>query len=414
MKCIRIAIITVFIAGGIIALLQQDKTDSVPDYSLVLLEARKGAESVNTFAFDFYQVLAQNESGNIFFSPQNISAAFAILYMGAEGATKQEIRDVFHYGDGVHSEMSSLQNILNRTSPETAVIEVANALWPDEKLVLFNSYVNLVEKYHDTKITRLDYKNNPIQAVALINKWSEEKTKGRIRNVIDRLSAETRLVLTSSIYFKSEWMFEFPLENTKNGIFYKDNNNESNVDLMHRQDPHLFYYETELFKVVRLPYKNDAYSMLVVLPSKQGNLEIVEKSISIDIFKEILRSLSRTEVILYIPKFRFELKYELSGPLSTMGLTHPFSNSAEFSGLTKEFLKIDKVLHQVFIEIDEKQTEAAAVTSIVKLPTSGGGLKRPEPKIFRADHPFLYFILENQSDAILFAGRYAVPIPVSE
>jgi serpin B len=365
----------------------------------------RAAKSVNAFAFDLYRELAKEEDSDIFFSPQNVSAAFAMIFPGAEAATEQEFRRVFHYGDESAADMSALHKFLNAIPPEAGTLNAANSVWPARNLEVRAPYLDLIKQYFDAEITPLDYEANPGGAKNTINNWIKEKTEGKIQNTIDQLSPATRMVLVSAIYFNAKWMEIFPKKNTKKEPFYKADGSKTKADLMKKvgDEP---YFETEALQAVRLPYVKNGYSMLVLLPKKRGDIESLEKSLSTDAFEEILRSASWAEVILYLPKFTVDAKYELGEILKTMGLKASLSDSAQFPKLAKEPLKIDRVIHQAFADVSEEETTAAAATVIAVME---GALPPREQVTFRADHPFIYFILENRTNAILFMGRYMGP-----
>lgn len=394
------------------ATLPSDRPNPFPsttDISFDIDEARSATRSVNAFAFDLYRELAKDENGNVFFSPQNVSSAFAMLYAGASDDTEREIRRVFHYNDGIHADMRSLQNILNGTAPDVAVVEAANAVWPAKDLTLSKTYTDLLQSYYNSEVVPLNYRNDAGGAVDAINRWASKKTHGRIPQIVDALDPETRLVLTSAIYFKSEWAVEFPKKQTREQPFHKADGSETKVDLMNRRG-HVLYYETDRFQAVRLPYKNNAFSMLALLPRERGAIQDLEAAVSIETFGEIIAGMLHPfDVILFVPKFSFRTGYELADPLKHMGLKRSFTDGAQFSRLADDPLKINRVVHKTFIEVDEKTTEAAAATAITMMETRSAPKAIPEPKIFRADHPFLFFILENKTNAILFMGRYMGP-----
>ncbi|MDR1620869.1 MAG: serpin family protein, partial [Synergistaceae bacterium] len=290
--------------------------------------------------------------------------------------------------------------------PEAGTIDAAGSIWPAQSLEVRPSYLDLVKRYFDAEITPLDYKADPDGAKNVINNWVSEKTKGKIRGPIGRLDPKTQMVLVSAIYFNANWMEMFPKKNTKEEPFYKADGSETKVDLMKKKN-RLSYYASDDLQAVRLPYVSNAYSMLVLLPRKTGDIGNLEKSISRDTFERILQSMrrGRGEVIVFLPKFTVETKYDLTGILSNMGFKTPFSDSAQFPKLAEKPLKIDWVVHQAFVDVYEEGTTAAAVTSIGMRATS---IPLPPP-LFRADHPFVYFILENRTNAILFMGRYMGP-----
>ena len=367
-----------------------------------IVAAQRAADSINAFAFDLYNEIAKNEQGNIFFSPQNISSALAMLHAGADGETERELRTTLHYGDTIHEDMRALQEILNTTSQDVALVEAACAVWPAKNLTLLEPYVKTIRKYYDSDITQLDYANNPRGAEGRINGWANEKTRGKIPQIVSNLPNITQLVLTSAIYFNSEWQVPFPKIATRKETFYHPRLSAKRLDLMLNRN-HFRYAETEVFQALQMQYKQEVYSMLVLLPKGRENTVLFDTPLSFGTFDDILRSLtSSSEVVVCFPKFKLETDYEMGNILAAMGIKRSFADSAQFAKLADTKLKVDRVIHKTFIELNEERTEAAAATTISMVPTSSGTI----PKIFIADHPFVYFILENRTNAILFMGRF--------
>ncbi|MDR2179380.1 MAG: serpin family protein [Synergistaceae bacterium] len=419
-KLLEVALLAVFVMGwgvnGHAASLNKNKTEKTgktenvreglpSDLSRSSRQAR-AARSLNAFALDLYRELAKGDDGNIFFSPQSISSAFAMLFPGSEGETGQEFRRVFHYGDESAADMGALQEALNAAPPEAGTLDAASSIWPAQNLKVYPSYLHLMKRYFDAEITPLDYKADPNRAKDIINKWVKDKTRGKIQNPIDRLDAGTQMVLVSAVYFKANWMKGFNRGNTKKEPFYKADGSETQVDLMNKQDRVSSYCATDNLQAVRMPYIENAYSMLVLLPRKRGDIENLEKSLSFSALEEILQSLKNREVVLFLPKFTVETKYDLRETLETMGLKTSFSDHAQFPKLAEEPLKVDKVIHRAFVDVYEEGTQAAATTSIGMVGLTS---VPPSPPVFRADHPFVYCILENRTNAILFMGRYMGP-----
>jgi serpin B len=154
-----------------------------------------------------------------------------------------------------------------------------------------------------------------------------------------------------------------------------------------------------------MPYTGEDLSMLILLPF-DNDIEVLENSFTIEKLTEWKKSLRKRRVKIYIPKFKFKTKYFLFETLSNLGMPTAFTNSADFSGMTgTKDLEIDKVIHQAFIEVNEEGTEAAAATGIGMMPTS---MPPPTP-IFKADHPFIFIIQQNETGNILFMGRVNNP-----
>jgi serpin B len=169
----------------------------------------------------------------------------------------------------------------------------------------------------------------------------------------------------------------------------------------------LQYYENDEYQFISKPYKSSDISFCIILPKKLFGIEEIEKKLNTDFFKVILDSTYSAKTLLSIPKLKLESGYNLEDALKNGGLKTAFTSEADFSGITKGMpLMLSQVLHKTWIELDEEKTEAAAVTVAMGIR---GHRQRPSYVVFNADHPFVFFILDNRSSAIIFIGRYIIP-----
>jgi len=368
-------------------------------------------EANNRFAINLYSQY-KSEEGNIFFSPFSISTAMAMVYEGAEGKTAKEIKSVFgfpKYDNSRRNQYSNLLSEINKKDKKYA-LNTANALWAQQNYHFLNDYLTTVEKYYEGKTTNLDFKNEPDSSRLIINNWVEDKTNNKIKDLfpVGSINSLTRLVLTNAIYFKAEWLKQFDANKTSDEYFRVNPNKSIKVPMMQRTDrKSIFNYtQNEDLQILEMPYAGEDLSMLILLPL-DDDIETLENSFTIEKLTEWKKSLRKRRVKIYIPKFKFKTKYFLGETLGDLGMPIAFTNSADFSGMsgTKD-LKIDKVIHQAFIEVNEEGTEAAAATGIgVGMKTS---MPRPPP-IFKADHPFIFIIQQKETGNILFMGRVNNP-----
>ena len=257
--------------------------------------------------------------------------------------------------------------------------------------------------YYYAEQNELDYMNKNKEAVDTINGWVEDETEGKIKDIISELSTDTRLVLTNAIYFKGDWLKEFDKDDTREADFNMGEGNVK-VDMMYQKED-FNYAETDELQVLEMDYKGEELSMMVLLPKENYSLSDVE--INKDNIETWSSSLVEEEVRVYFPKFEFDTKYFMRKTLTSMGMTDAFSGSADFSGMNgNQNLFIGKVIHQAYVKVDEKGTEAAAATVVVMELTSAG----PGNQIvFKADHEFVFLIKEKSTGQILFLGKVVNP-----
>lgn len=161
-------------------------------------------------------------------------------------------------------------------------------------------------------------------------------------------------------------------------------------------------------QILDLPYKGGEMSMLIILPNKVDGLSSLESSLSADTFRALTKEMYREDVIVSIPKFKLESSFPLDKFLGGMGITDIFSRKADFVAMMKnppDGTHVSDVIHKAFVEVNEESTEAAATTTVMMellcMP--------PEPKVFKADHFFLFLIRDNSTGTVLFIGRFLKP-----
>jgi len=404
-KIIFIILLIVIFAFAVLAF-RQTGEDPVkkPDHIGDIITAN------NQFTLDFYKEI-KNAEENIFFSPYSLSIALAMTYEGARNKTEEEMRSVFYFPQEDDLRRDSYFNVHNRLVREETEHElnIANALWAQEDFPFLQEYFDVIKAHYHGLIENLDFAGDPEGSKEIVNQWVEEETKGKIKDLLSQVDPLTRLILTNAIYFKGEWVQEFNEEETREENFYLAPEKKVRVDMMRRLDEEAEfpYYETDSLQVLEMPYSGEETSMLVLLP-KDHNLEEIEEQLTLENLNTWQENLQEKEVRVYFPKFKLETKYFLRDILSQMGMPIAFTGFADFSGMTgKKDLMIDQVIHQAFVEVDEKGTEAAAATAVIMLLTAMP--EGPVIPVFKADRPFIFLIQEKETGVILFMGRVADP-----
>ena len=361
----------------------------------------------NQFAIDLYQQInkqpAQSDK-NIFFSPYSLSTAMAMLYAAAEGETKQQIQKTFHYPTPaiLNPNSAALYNQFNKPNPNYDLSTV-NDLWMRQGLSPIQNYLHTVQRYYGGKVTNLDFKNSPEPSRQTINKTIAKHTKQMIPELLakDSIKADTAAVLTNAVYFKSEWAQPLGLRGSTQP-FYNLNGTTTDTNFMYSIES-FDYMEDERVQVVELPYKGDELSMLVVLPKSKeaAAMQKLIANLSTAQINKWTERLESKEIFLNMPKFKLEQIYKMESILTEMGMPIAFSNKADFSLFNDKLpLAVDSVIHKAVVEVDEKGTVAAAATSIVVRVVSASYNAE-----LTADHPFMFMIKDNKTDAILFLGQ---------
>lgn len=377
------------------------------------------SEANNAFAVAlFARLAAEREGENLFFSPTSIETALAMTYSGARGNTATQMAKVLHLpseAQTIHSDFGDFLIRLNAAKtadgkPRGYQLSVANALWGQKGYAFLPDFVSLLKKHYHAGLSEVDFETDSEGARKKINTWVEKETRDKIKDLIGQgvLTADTRLVLTNAIYFKGDWAAQFEKKATRDEPFHVSAEQQKTVPLMHCTGEY-GYLEEETLQVLKLPYVGDELSMIILLPKKIDGLAALEKELTQTKLSDWFSRLGEQKVAVSMPKFKATTQFELNGVLAALGMSDAFdANRADFSGMTgNRDLCISNVIHKAFVDVNEEGTEAAAATGVVVRLTAA----RPSepPPEFRADHPFLFVIRDEKSEAILFMGRLRNP-----
>lgn len=367
--------------------------------------------NVADYPFEMYAALNEPNK-NVFFSPFSISQAFSILYEGAKSESAKELEKVFGFEPNAAIRQTAIKQTNDRLNKPNAnySLSIANALFVQKDFKLLDSYTGTVKSIYDGAAENLDFVGQPAQSASRINNWCSEKTNGKITKVLEpsSITPDLRLVIANAIYFKGNWLLEFDLDNTKKRDFRVSSSQTKQVDTMFTSDVDagFSYMENDQLQMLKMPYKGNKISMLVLLP-KEDDLAGLEKDLSTSNLNAWKTQLQKKKVDVYLPKFKIETFYDLNKPLKEMGLDKIFKQgAADLSGIdgSKE-LYVGFALHKAFVEVNEKGTEAAAVTVIGVV----GASMPQKPLEFKADHPFIFIIQEDATGEILFMGKIDDP-----
>jgi serpin B len=366
---------------------------------------------MNAFTAASYQRLTGGDR-NLILSPFNIATALSMALGGARGQTASEMAAVLHqhYDSSYDSALAALVADLgvagNLGGNE---LLTANGLWVRKGLPIQPAFQKTLANDYHAPLVPLDFVANAEGARAEINRWVEQRTKDKIKNLFPSgsLNGQTQLVLASAIYFYGKWQDPFSASRTQPAAFKLQSGATAQANFMN-QTAHFNYGETPASQILELRYAGTGIAFDVLLPKTSSGLADLERSLTSDSLTGWLGSLASRNVRVALPKFRAESEFSLRKTLSAMGMPAAFSNHADFSGIDeRDRLAISEVLHKAFVDVSEQGTEAAAATGISMVLATAHA---PEPPvIFRADHPFLFLIRDTRSGVILFIGRLMKP-----
>ncbi|NLY53672.1 MAG: serpin family protein [Firmicutes bacterium] len=362
-----------------------------------------GIDSYNQFGFKLYQqLLKQNE--NILLSPVSVALALSMAYNGAAGDTQQAMAEVLLVADLDQEELNKAnQLLLQALQASDVTVEIANSIWLREGFPFLPDFIELNKTYYDAQVSELDF-NNPA-AAPTINQWVKEHTNGLIEEMVQApIDPLTIAFLLNAVYFQGDWTNPFEANQTREDVFNSPNG-QVTVPFMNKTATFEYLEDTDL-QVVRLPYGEGNMAMYIFLPN---DLEEFLQNLTQEQWAEWRLGFEPLRGELSLPKFKFEYEQSLNDALTALGMGRAFDpQAADFSNMVehRQDVHISEVKHKAFIEVDEKGTEAAAVTSVEMRLTS----LPPAPNFtMKVDRPFFFMIHDQHTDAILFMGSVVDP-----
>jgi serpin B len=378
-------------------------TPMVPEEDLA-----RATESNNRFALEVLEILrADTPNNNILYSPVSIYTAFAMLYAGAAGDTATQLADVLHYdldSAQLHPTLAALEAMLTANGKAGFTLNIANGIWSQQDEGYTIDFVDTLSRHYRTAIQWLDFAGNPQGAADAVNQWVNQATNGKIPSIVEGFNPNTALVLANAIYFNAEWEKPFEQDATQPAPFTAVDGTAKEVTMMRVTDS-FAHAEGENYQMVALPYAGGTARMVVILPA-EGEFTTFEQAFTADSLATMLADLETapSEVVLTLPKFEYETTMDLVDVLGKLGLTLPFGDQADFSGINGTGgLSVDQAVHKAKIAVDEVGTEAAA-TTVIGVVTLSAPMES-ESVTMTVDRPFLYFIQDTQTGALLFVGR---------
>ncbi|XP_037825430.1 serine protease inhibitor 42Dd isoform X1 [Lucilia sericata] len=362
--------------------------------------ARGGAK----FTVELFKKLsAGGVKENIVFSPFSIQTCLALAFAGAEGETADEIANAMRFVSNFPPEVAETFQFVLEKYKDSDLLKIANKVYVQEGKSLKADYATATKEQYHAEAEEINFGECEAAAEA-INSWVENKTNGKITNLVTpgNFNALTRLVLLNALHFKGDWEKKFDESHTQEDDFWIAEEQAVKVNYMNQKAKFGYGYFEELnCQALEMPYKDSDLSMFVLLPNeREGLKDLAEKLQDINLV-DLADQMNTEEVVVKFPKFKVDYSVELCNVLKELGITKAFGGEANFSNILEspEDLYVSNVFHKACIEVNEEGCEAAAATSMIMMTRM-----MMMPLQFQADRPFLYMIWNKKN--ILFAGAF--------
>ncbi len=363
-------------------------------------------EVSTAFSLDLWKKIEQSEKDkNYFVSPLSLHTALGMLLNGADANTAAEIKTALKLNNldaaQINDTYSKIMANFSKIDPKVTA-KMANSIWFKKDFPIAQSYIDQNKSVFLASSNSEDFN---AATVKKMNQWASDNTEKKIEKVIDEIKPEEVLFLMNALYFKGDWKLPFDTKNTQNETFTTASSKKT-VPMMNIEDS-FAYTSNGVFSALELPYGSEKFNMALVLPtdSKMSTASLIN-ALSAKDWKQI-SSMQKQKVQVKLPKFTLNYEIKLNQILQSMGMKEAFS-TANFSKMVSDQalakkLFVSMVKQNTFIGVDEKGTEAAAVTTI------GVGLTSIGPSVpeFYCNRPFLFVIHEKTSGQIMFVGKIA-------
>lgn len=412
----------VFLAGLLVAALfvvpgcgekaEEGETTESVELSAAEIEQVEGLG--RSFDFNVFKQVVEEDAeggnpGNVFISPESLRIALMMAYNGAAGDTSEAMAGVLGVEElsleEANQRMSTLLKVL-QSAGEGALVEIADSLWGKKGLEFKQDFIERNKEYYDAEVRE-------ITTAGEINDWVDEKTHGKITEIVDDIDPLTIMFLINAIYFKGAWSEPFDASLTEERDFTLQDGTKKKVPLM-SQSGEYRYMENDLFQAVELPYGEEGkVSMYVLLPKEGLDLGRFVDELDGESWDGWMNEMSKREGDVSIPKFTMEYEKQLNSALQALGMEVAFDpEKADFSNMIStddlgENVYISNVLQKTFVDVNEEGTEAAAVTSVEMAMTAAP----VEEERFQmvVDRPFFLTIRNNETGTLLFMGLIVDP-----
>lgn len=366
-----------------------DYTDAVADFSLKLL------------------VESLNNSGNILVSPASVYLALAMTLNGADGATRDAMLAALSSAglseDLVNTASRDWIILLEQTGDKTELF-ISNSIWVRDGYPVDASFLQRNADFFRAGAHTLDF--SLPAAVTTINDWVKTATRSKIDKIVDDIDPDVMMYLINAIYFKSDWQKPFEAASTREGLFrspdgeitVKYMNETASMDLIKQDD----------IRGIWLPYVDASFGFFAILPDEDTDVRDWIATLDSGELSALIDARQSASVALSLPKFEVSYEDSLINELAKLGMGVAFSGAADFSRMNAEGISdlfISEVKHKTFCRVDEKGTEAAAVTSVEMRLTS----MPVSDEILSFDRPFLYGIMDTRTGVPLFLGIMEAP-----
>ncbi len=356
------------------------------------------SRSIQDFSWALFKA-AMSEQGNFALSAPSVYFALGMLLNGTAGDTRTAIVQTLMADNLTVEDINlNIRNWMIRTGQNEEIdIAIENSIWIRDGFEVEPAFLKANADFYGAAARQLDF--SKVETLDEINRWVKEATHGLIDRVIENINPGDVMYLLNAIYFKGDWQRQFdPKQTIDEGFLSPDG--WVSAPMMHLT-ARMTWIGNNACDGVILPYSDGRFAMVLMLPEAGMSPRDLAESMTPEQFTALLATRYESEGFLAVPRFEIESTSPLKPALEALGMSPAFSDSADFSKISRQQgLAVTGISQKTVIIVDERGSEAAAVTSVT-IAGSRQALTRPELKL---DRPFLFAIVDLETSIPLFLG----------
>lgn len=364
-------------------------------------QAPTAASMADAVGFRLLRALSDAAPGeDVSVSPVSLAATLAVAWDGAGGATRRALGKALGLradaaGEATRAAWQDLRAGLESAPPATVLM--ATGLWTPTGVALLPDFVARAGAAFGATTGTFD-PGDPAAAARQVNEWAAGATRGLVPEALSpaAIRPEVALLLVNATYFEASWRAPFDPERTQDEDFRRSDGSTVRVPMM-RHEGYFRYAQTGPVQLLALPYAGDRFVLYVVLPGPRTKLASVLRGLTPQRFRSWVAKLAEHEGYVRLPRFRLDHDSDLAPALTAMGAGALF-RKPDLSGMTAAPTAAVGLRQRAVVDVGERGTVAAAVTGL--MATMNGGEKFE----FYADRPFLFAIVDGETDALYFLG----------
>jgi serine protease inhibitor len=378
-------------------------TDTVRAFTV---QEREIARANTAFGLNLMRTVgAERRDGNLLLSPLSLSMALGMTLNGAAGTTFSAMRGTLGFEASlqqpqINAAYNGLIRQLRARDPKVE-FALANSIWYEQTFPVYATFIDTVRHYFDAEVRALNFRDPA--SPRTISQWAEQKTGGRIKDLVQSIDPLEIMFLVNAVYFKAPWSRPFQPNGTVAAPFRRPDGSTVSAQIMNSDGPYN-HIMNDRVHAVELLYADSAYSMVLVMPAQGTSLDAITSVLESGQWEGVMSGMRSNRIMLRVPKFRFDYEKELTDPLTSLGMGIAFRPfQADFTKIAnRDDIHISRVQHKSFIDVHELGTEAAAATAV------GVGVTSLPPEL-TFDRPFFFAIRERSTGTLLFIGRITDP-----